>query len=194
MTMLLLLGSAYLAFLMLLLALLTVASRADDQAERQFAAVRGTVAALPDHAALARVAAEVCETLQAERVAVVLSDPDEPHTGVIRACLGAPGLLGSRVPVEPTPATGVLGAPDAPTLGLAQPAESEAWTYAHVPIAGPDDVLGTVTAARRSRAFAQADLALIEHVARRGARPFDRRRRPRRARGGGANAPFRRPA
>jgi hypothetical protein len=181
-TLLVVLGIAYLVFLACTLAVLTVAKRADEQAERQGRALRGSVETLPDHDVLGRVAAEVCAALQAERVSVVLSDPNKPTTGVIRACVGAPGLLGSRVLVEATPAVGALGASEAPILGLARQARSEAWTYAHVPIAGPREVVGAVTAASRSRTFAEADLALIERVARRGGRPFDRRRRPRPAR------------
>jgi hypothetical protein len=125
------------------------------------------------------VAAEVCDVLGAEWVAVVLSDPDEPTTGVVGACLGAPGLLGSRVPVGPTRAAGVLEGPHASVLGLPREPGSDAWRFAHVPIASTSNVIGAVTAASRSRTFAQADLSLIEHVARGGAGQFDRRRRPR---------------
>jgi hypothetical protein len=194
MTTLAIVGAAYLVFLLLILAVLTVAKRADESMERHVRALRGAVEAFPDHAALGRVAAEICDVLQAERVSVVLTDPAEPSTGVVRACLGAPGVLGSRVPVEPRSATGVLGATEASVLGLAPEAGSPAWQFAHVPIAEMGDVVGAVTAASRSRTFAEADLTLIEHVARGGARPFDRRRIARTGGGQSATTRLRRPA
>jgi hypothetical protein len=56
------------------------------------------------------------------------------------------------------------------------------------------DVVGAVAAASRSRTFATADLALIEHVARSGAQPFDRRRITRTGPGQSANPRSGRPA
>lgn len=184
MTLVTVLGVAYLAFLTFTLALLAAGKRADDSATRQFQDMSDSVQALPSLDALGRVAAEVREALGAERVAVVLSDPDEPTTGVVGACLGAPGLLGSRVPVGPTRATGVLQAQQASVLGLPRELGSDAWRFAHVPIAGTGNVIGAVTAASRSHTFAQADLRLIEHVARGGSGLFDRRARARREVGG----------
>lgn len=189
MTTLAIVGVTYLIFLLLVLAVLTVAKRADEATERHVLALGGAVETFPDHAALGRVAAEICNALEAERVSVVLTDPGEPGIGVVRACLGAPGLLGSRVPLEPRSSTGVLGAAEAAVLGLAAEAGSPAWRFAHVPIAGAGQVVGAVTAASRSRTFADTDLTLIEHVARRAARPFDRRGIARTA-----NPRFRRPA
>jgi hypothetical protein len=176
-TTLLLLGTGYLVLLTGALAVVIVAKRADENMGRERRPRGRGVEA--DHAALGRVAVEVCEALHAERVTVVLSDPDEPTTGVIRASFGAPGLLGSRVPVAPTSASGVLGASDASMLGLVREAGSQAWRFVRVPIEGTGDVVGAITAASRSRSFAAADLTLIEHVARGAAPQFDRRRHPR---------------
>jgi hypothetical protein len=191
MSWLMLAAAAYVVFVVFTLALVRVGKRADEATERHARALGHSVETRPGDAALRRVARGIRDALQAERVSVVLTNPGEPTTGVVAACLGAPGLVGSRVPVEPTSATGVLGPAEAPVVGLASGAGSDAWTFAHLPLTGMSDLVGTVTAASRSRTFAEADLALMEHVARDGARPFDRRQQPRSD--GGLNHRFRRP-
>jgi hypothetical protein len=134
---------------------------------------------LPAHVPLGRLAVELRDSLDVERVSVVVSDPRVPGTGVVGACLGAPGLLGSRIPVVDEAATGLLNASEATAVGLGDGHEDGApWTYAHVPIAGTDDeLLGAVTVAtRRFRQFGERDLRTVERVARERAPQFDRRR------------------
>jgi hypothetical protein len=157
--------------------LLTVARRSDDAALRHY---QRDIDALRADRSLADVARQVHWALGAERVTVVLAESHEPATGKVGACVGAPGLVGSRVRVGAARGTGVVRPVDALGLGLAGgdvcPA---AWTFAHVPLSGNGHLVGAVTAASRSRTFTDEDLAVIERVARNRGRPFDRRRRRR---------------
>jgi hypothetical protein len=178
-----LLAAGYLAFLTFILALLTMAKRGDQAASRQYSTLPApTARALPGHQPLAHVATAVHERLGAERITVVVSDPDDPASGTVCATLGAPELLGSRVPVEKAVSVGLLQSPQAEALGLAvapDPDDSP-WAFAHVPLTGTAAVAGAVTvAARRAVAFGEHDIDAIERLARDGARHFDRRRRPR---------------
>jgi GAF domain-containing protein len=169
-----LIGSGYLVFVAFVVALLRASKLADKDMARQ---VR---AELPAELSLDRVVAQVHRAFEADHVTVVVADPEEPAMGRIEACLGAPSLVGRRIPVERTPATGVVGAPQAERLGLAPERQAgKPWRFAHVPIAGEGETLGTVTVARRSRAFDGRDLEFIEHLARSGAHQFDRRSSPR---------------
>jgi hypothetical protein len=133
---------------------------------------------LPAHVPLGRLAVELRDSFDVEQVSVVVSDPEDPGIGVVGACLGAPGLLGSRIPVVTEPTTGLLNAAEAAALGLGEDGEDDApWTYAHVPIPGADGLLGAVTVAtRRSREFRERDLVALERVARQRTPQFDRRR------------------
>jgi hypothetical protein len=123
------------------------------------------------------IASAVGEELGAECVIVVVTVPGDPGIGVVRTSLGAPALLGSRVPVHGVASAGVLDPEEAAVLGLVGDGEADVpWTFAHVPIAGAhDDVVGTVTvASRRSRPFTEEDISFIERVAGRGASRFAR--------------------
>jgi hypothetical protein len=137
-----------------------------------------TLVAHPD---LGRLAATVHDTLEVERVAVVVSDADEPGTGVVAACFGVPGLLGNRVPVLDEPATGLLYASDVAALGIGDgdgEPDEEPWAVAQLPITGRNQLLGALTvASRREREFSDYDLRVLERLAREGAPQFDRRRR-----------------
>jgi hypothetical protein len=175
---------AYLAFVVMVavvvLAMLTAGKRADEAMARE-PLPAGPIEILPAHAALGHVAAEVRDALAVERVTVIVADPEEPHTGVVGACLGAPGLLGLRVPVEDKAATGVLGPAEAVVLGLTGDAGADdSWTFAHVPLDCAGWRRGAVAvAARRLLAFSTGEMNAIERLARRGAPDFDRRRRAR---------------
>ena len=178
-----LVAAGYLLFLAFVLALLTAAKRGDQVLAQQYANLHDpTARALPGHLPLAAVATAVHERLGAERIAVVVSDPDDPASGTVCAALGAPELLGSRVLVETAPAVGLLQPPQAEALGLAVApgGDDSPWAFAHVPLIGSAAVSGAVTvAARRPVAFGEHDIDAIERLARDGARHFDRRRRPR---------------
>jgi hypothetical protein len=136
---------------------------------------------LPEHEELGEVAAHIRHMLGVERVSVVLAgDSDD---GLVAACVNAPGLLGARVPVEPRASTGLLSSDEAAAMGLVgETPGGAAWTYAHVPLNGPDGVTGAVNvAARRVLAFTSGEMKLIERLARRGAPQFERRRHVRTA-------------
>ena len=130
-----------------------------------------------DGADLGRLAAAVHDTLQIERVAVVVSDRDDPRTGVVAACLGVPGLLGNRVPVLSQPAAGLLGPGEVADLGLGDDApDEEPWAFAQLPIMGTREPLGALTvASRRGREFDGAELRALERLAREEVPRFDRR-------------------
>ena len=134
---------------------------------------------LREHPDLGRLAVTVHDTLEAERVAVVLSDADAPGTGVVAACFGVRGMLGSRVPVLAEPATGLLSADEVAELGLGDgDPDDEPWAVAQLPIAGGDELLGALAvASRRKREFDASDLRVLERLAREGAPRFDRRRK-----------------
>jgi GAF domain-containing protein len=169
------------AVVLLALSVVKAVSREDEAlaAEIGRAAGEGAPAPAPDDA-LTALAAELRWALGAERVTVVLADPYEPAGGRVRACAGAPGLVGRRVRMATTPRTGVVRPAEAAGFGLADAdACPAAWTFAHVPLDGDGRLVGAITAASRSRTFTDDDLTVIERVARNRARPFDRRRRRR---------------
>jgi GAF domain len=126
---------------------------------------------------LGRLAAAVHDTLDVKRVAVVVTDADKPGTGVVAACLGVPGLLGNRLPLVAEPATGLLTSGEVADLGFGDSDHGEEpWAFAQLPITGTDDVLGAVTvASQRDREFDDADLRVLERLAREQAPRFDRR-------------------
>jgi hypothetical protein len=183
----LLLLAAYAATLAFALHLLAEARRREDallaawptQAERA-GREEGTAPtrAVTGHPALERLAADVHETLDVDRVAVVVSDDDEPGVGRVEACFGPPRLLGSRVELLPVPVTGPMSPFGATALGIAGADEhANAWTFAHVPITGSGELLGAVTvAALGEREFTDDDLTVLERLARSGVPRFDRRR------------------
>lgn len=173
MTMLMLGGLGYLALMGFVIALMRAAALGDAAAPPPVPAVE----VLEDHVPLGRVAADVHDLLGAERVTVILGERERHDGGLVVACLDAPGLLGERVPVASEIAAGVLEAEEAAALGLPGGA---AWTFAQVPLDGPDGVTGAVcVAARRPTAFTGGELERIEQLARRGAPVFERRRRVR---------------
>jgi hypothetical protein len=137
------------------------------------------VEVLPEHEELGAVAAHIRRMLGVERVSVILGG--EPGEGVVAACVNAPGLLGERVPLEERPATGLLSGDEAAAMRLiGETPGGASWTYAHVPLHGPDGVTGAVdVAARRVLAFTSGEMRLIERLARRGAHRFERRRHAR---------------
>ena len=142
------------------------------------AAAEPSPEALPNHGFLARLAGDVAEMLRVERVTVAIADPEHADTGIVAACLGAPGTLGMRLPLPTACVTGVKSAAEAATLGLGEDEERELpWSFAHVPIAGfSEESLGAVTVvSRRARAFTEQDLLSIEKLARRRVPEFDRR-------------------
>jgi hypothetical protein len=164
------------------LALLTAARRSDEAVHGPLAtegiwptadvhrpAPAPPVESLPGHDALAQLAADVQGALGVERVAVVVSDPGEPATGVLSARLGAPGPLGDRVPVAPEPATGIPSGPDVALLGVSDEVGSELpWRFARAPIPGDEAPRGTLTvAARRPREFSERELEFLDVLARR---------------------------
>ena len=135
--------------------------------------------AVAAHPPLERLVADVHETLDVDRVAVVVSDDDEPGVGHVQACFGPPKLLGSRVEVLPMPVRGPTTPFGATALGLAGADEGDsAWTFAHVPITDSEGLLGAVTvAALGEREFTEDDLTVLERLARSRVPRFDRRRR-----------------
>ena len=190
--------AAWLLLAVAVMALLTAAKHGDQAMERAAAdelrvmpgpahpsrsPVRWStpVDMLPDHEELAQVAAQVRQILGVERVSVILADDD--RSGHVAACVNAPGLVGARVPVEPKRATGMLDGDEAAALGLiGETPGGASWTYAHVPLHGPDGVTGAISvAARRVLAFTSGEMKLIERLARRGAPEFERRRNVRTA-------------
>src|SRR4051794_20981415 len=101
-------------------------------AMRRFARQRGAppppAEVLPGHEALASLAEELRDALRAERVAVIVADVDRIDGWRVAACIGAPGLLGSRLPVAERRASRTIGAEEAGALGLPR---DVCWTYAH---------------------------------------------------------------
>jgi hypothetical protein len=160
----------YGALMVFVLALLTASRRGD-------AAARTPVEVLPGHDGLGRLAAELRDTLRADRVAVIVSDPDRAEEWCVAACAGVPGLLGRRLPVCTRRATRTIGAEQAVVLGLTG---DGCWTYAHVPMTGTSGTAGAVmVASRRERPYSRGELGLIERLARSGAPEFERRGRAR---------------
>lgn len=139
--------------------------------------------ALPGHGFLGRLAADLAEMLRVERVTIAIADRDRADEGVVAACLGAPGALGTHVSLPEERATGYKSAAEAASLGLGTEHEHELpWSFAHVPIAGTRELLGAVTVvSRRARSFTEQDLIFIERMTRRRVPEFDRRRHGRTA-------------
>ena len=172
-----LVGAGYLIALASILAILTGAKRGDERLERQIASTKAEHETPPSRVSLSPIATALGDELDAECVIVVVTVPGDPGIGVVRTSLGAPGLLGSRVPVNGVAAAGLLDAEEAATLGLVSDREPDLpWTFAHVPLPGThDEVMGTVTvASRRSQPFTEEDVRFIERVASRGASRFAR--------------------
>jgi hypothetical protein len=161
---------AYGAVMVLVLAMLTASRRSDG-------AARAPVEVLPGADALGRLAAELRDTLRADRVAVIVADFDRGEEWRVAACAGAPGLLGSRLPVAARPTTRTIGPDEASALGL--PGDG-CWSYAHVPMTGSSGTAGAVmVASRREIPYSQGEMRLIERLARSGVPEFERRRRAR---------------
>jgi hypothetical protein len=130
---------------------------------------------LPDYAELGQLAADIRHMLGVERVSVILAGDD--GDGVVAACVNAPGLIGERVPLPPKRATGLLNPNEAAAMGLiGETPGGASWSYANVPLDGPDGVTGVITvAARRVLAFTSGEMRLVERLARRGTPRFERR-------------------
>ncbi len=137
------------------------------------------VPAVVGHPPLERLAEDVHDALAVDRVIVVVSDDEKPGVGLVRACVGSPELLGSRIDLIPVPVTGPMSPFGAAALGIGDADErADAWTFAHVPIAGAGELLGAVTVATcGERDFTEADLTIVERLARSRVPRFDRRRR-----------------
>ena len=135
------------------------------------------VETLAGHETLGLLATDLRDELGAERVAVIAADPDRADEWRVAACTGAPGLLGSRLPVAARRASRTIGPEEASALGL--PGDAS-WTYAHVPLTGTSGTSGAVmVATRRELPFSPAELTRIERLARTRAPEFERRRRAR---------------
>lgn len=174
MTVLVLALLGYIALVGLVLASLHAVARTD---EAVLPSVQ--VDALGEHAALGRIAADVHALLGAERVTVIVAAGTRHDCGLVSACIGAPGLLGARVPLPAETATGVLDPESAGALGLPPGAS---WSFANLPLDGPEGVVGAIgVATRRPTAFTRAELERIVQLARRGAPAFERRYRARTA-------------
>jgi hypothetical protein len=132
---------------------------------------------LPDRGFLGRLAADLADLLDVERVMVAIPDRQRADTAVVAACVGAPGALGRQVLLQTERSTGCKTADEALALGLDEDGgEALPWSYAHVPIAGADELLGAVTVvSRRFRSFTEQDLSGVEQLARRRVPQFDRR-------------------
>ena len=173
MTMLVLLPLGYLAFVGFVMAIMRAAARGDQVVPFPGALLE----VLDDHEPLGRVAADVHDLLGAERVTVILGEDGRRDGGLVVACLDAPGLLGARVPVGSETSAGVLDPEEAAALGLPGGAS---WSFAHIPLDGPEGVAGAIgVATRRPTAFTRGELVRMEQLARRGAPVFERRQRAR---------------
>jgi hypothetical protein len=167
---------------------LTAAARPQSEAGRwegndiPVAATPSSVETLPGHGFLGRLVGDLAEMLRLDRVAVVVADPGRSDVGVVAACVGAPGMLGTHIPLCAVSVAGFKSAVEAAHLGLGGGVEPELpWSFARVPIAGTTELLGTVTVVSRwARCFTEQDLIFIERIARRRVPEFDRRRRRRR--------------
>jgi hypothetical protein len=135
------------------------------------------VETLPGHEPLDLLTAELRDAFGAERIAVIAADPDRAGEWRVAACTGAPGLLGSRLPIAARRTSRTIGPEEASALGL--PGDGW-WTYAHVPLTGVTGTAGAVMVATRRRLpFSPAELTLIERLARTRAPEFERRRQAR---------------
>jgi hypothetical protein len=170
-------AGGYLALLALILSLLSVAKRGDEDMARE-SAMLGWGPHRPTNRSPAQVAAAVHGALEVERVIVAVADPRDPAIGRIAACIGAPQPPGAAVRFVAAPSIGVVRGAEAELLGVPYPPRTSAlWRYAHVPLALNGRLLGTVTVARRWRPFTEEDSTLIEEVALGGTRRFARRER-----------------
>jgi hypothetical protein len=140
--------------------------------------VRPPAENLPAQGFLGRFAGDLADLLAVDRVTVAMADPVRPDTGVVAACLGAPGVLGRHLPLPTEQTTGFKTAEEAVALGLGEDGGRELpWSFAHVPIATSGELLGAVTVvSRRPRAFSRQELVGVERLARRRVPEFDRRR------------------
>ena len=187
----------YVGLVCVVLAILIAAGRADDSADRQTAELLAAlgagarptpagdrtarIEALPDHPALAGVVAEVRDLLDVEQMTVIVGEEagDRAEDGVVGACLGAPGLLGTRVPLAHHADIGVVSSKAVPRGRFRA---QRTLAYAHFPLDGTEGISGAIViAARRSREFTRGELKAVERLARHGAPEFERRRHPRTA-------------
>ena len=143
------------------------------------APVAPLVGAVAAHPELKQLAADVQDALDVDRVAVVVSDDEEPGVGRVGACFGSRKPLGSRIDLIPVPVTGPMSPFGAAALGIGDADErADAWTFAHLPITGTGELLGAVTvAACGERDFTVHDLTVLERLARSRVPRFDRRHR-----------------
>ncbi len=197
MTLTLLLVCGYFAVLVLVLALLTAAKRGDEAMADAVPEIRilpggshpgrgpvrwsQTVDVLPGHEELGDLADRIRHMLGVEQICVVVGD--EHASGLVAACIDAPGRLGARTPVGRRAVTGLLDRDEAAAYGLhGETPGGASWSYAHVPLHGPDGLTGAIdVAARRVLPFSSGELRLIERLARRGTPRFERRRQVRAA-------------
>jgi hypothetical protein len=196
-TTVLLVVGGYVLFVAFVLAVMTAAKRGDEAMDReqasrhagpaawqgQLLARQGEpprVEALPAYDALGRLAGDVRGALGAKRIAVMVSDPEDPGTGTVVASLGAPELLGSRVRISTDFASGSPGPEEARVLGIGHEGRPRVpWRFARVPIATEQNVLGVVAvASRRPRAFTSRDVTFLERLAGRVAHQLDDERGP----------------
>jgi hypothetical protein len=163
-------AAAYLAVLILVLALLKAAKSADEAEER--AAVRelplwATQPVPPERRRavieasgewLARRMADAHAALNVERIAVVLRDPADRRTWVVEACVGVRGLCGTAMTGRTPGAVGLLVGRES---GPGRP-----WSVASAPIAVDGDVVGEVAVAtRRAWGLRGHDDELLERLA-----------------------------
>jgi hypothetical protein len=154
----------WVVLLVLVLAILTVAKLSDEAMTPPDHAGTSGIEVLREDEALGQFAGEVAIALGAERVVVMIGDRAEPSTGVVAACLGAPGLVGRRGPMPTEPASGVV----------------QDWNFAQIPLDGVVEAAGAVSVATPGpRSFTDRDLGLVERLARSQVPLFDRRRAPR---------------
>jgi hypothetical protein len=194
-TTILLVVAGYVLFVIFILAVMTAAKRGDEAMEASLGPVEQRawegqalarpgdppqVEALPAYDALGRLAGDVRGALGAKRIAVMVSDPEDPGTGTVVASLGAPELLGSRVRISTDAASGSPGPEEARVLGIGHEGLPRVpWRFARAPIAIEENVLGVVTvASRRPRAFTRRDVTFLERLAGRVAHQLDDERGP----------------
>ena len=139
-----------------ILAVLTVAKRADAAGEPP--EVRAT------SERLGRLVLDVRGALGVERVAIVMHERAAPGFAVIVACCGCPELVGSRVRVD----GGFGWGPGAESRFLVEPPGH--WSVVSVPIAGPSGLAGTLAVATsRERGISALEVSLLERMTARAA-------------------------
>ena len=183
--------AGYAAMLALVLRLLASARGREEEATRALDTLTGAArladaapAAPPVRAItlsppLERLAEDVHDALAVDRVTVVVSDDEKPGAGRVRACVGSPKPLGSRIDLIPVPVMGPMTPFGAAALGIGDADErADTWTFAHVPITCAGELLGAVTVATcGERDFTEDELTIVERLARSRVPRFDRRRR-----------------